>query len=139
MSSKGLLLVGHGSRLEYNKQLITTTADLMREEKPDYIIKSCFLEYSSPNVSDGLLAMRAEDISVLVVVPLFLAKGIHILRDIPKLLALEPGKKQGGFTLADGRTVPLVYAEPIGIDPLLAELMLKNADAALDTLEMPSA
>ena len=135
MSLTGLLLVGHGSRLEYNKQLITTTAELMKQERPDYLIKSCFLEYSSPTVPEGLDSMRCESISRLVVVPLFLAKGIHVLRDIPRLLGLDTGKKQGSFALLDGTEIPLVYAEPIGIDPLLASLMLKNAAAAEELME----
>lgn len=135
MSLTGLLLVGHGSRLEYNKQLITTTAELMKQERPDYLIKSCFLEYSSPTVPEGLDSMRSESISRLVVVPLFLAKGIHVLRDIPRLLGLDTGKKQGSFVLLDGTEIPLVYAEPIGIDPLLASLMLKNAAAAEELME----
>lgn len=135
MSVKGLLLVGHGSRLQYNKELITTTAEMMKEHGGDYLIKSCFLEYSNPTVAEGLDLMRTEDLEILVVVPLFLAKGIHILRDIPKILGLESGKKRGTITLADGRVIPLVYAEPIGIDPLLAELMLKNAANALQLPE----
>jgi sirohydrochlorin cobaltochelatase len=135
MSVKGLLLVGHGSRLQYNKELITTTADMMKKTEEGYLIKSCFLEYSSPTVAEGLDLMRGEDLEVLVVVPLFLAKGIHILRDIPKILGLEPGKKSGTFTLKNGKVIPLVYAEPIGIDPLLAELMLKNAKTALTLQE----
>ncbi len=135
MSLTGLLLVGHGSRLEYNKQLITTTAELMKQERPDYLIKSCFLEYSSPTVPEGLDSMRSESISRLVVVPLFLAKGIHVLRDIPRLLGLDTGKKQGSFALLDGTEIQLVYAEPIGIDPLLASLMLKNAAAAEELME----
>ncbi len=135
MSAKGLLLVGHGSRLQYNKELITTTAEMMKEYGGEYLIKSCFLEYSNPTVAEGLDLMRSEDLEILIVVPLFLAKGIHILRDIPKILGLEPGKKRGTFTLSDGRVIPLVYAEPIGIDPLLAELMLKNAASALEIPE----
>jgi len=135
MSEKGLLLVGHGSRLQYNKELITTTADMMKQRGSDYLIKSCFLEYSSPTVAEGLDLMRNEDLEILVVVPLFLAKGIHILRDIPKILGLEPGKKCGTFVLANGKIIPLTYAEPIGIDPLLAELMLKNAETALTSPE----
>ncbi len=135
MSRTGLLLVGHGSRLEYNKQLISTTAELMKQERCDYVIKFCFLEYSNPTVPEGLESMRSENLERLLVVPLFLAKGIHILRDIPKLLGLESGRKTGTFTLADGRVIPLAYAEPIGIDPLLAKLMLKNAETAAALLE----
>lgn len=135
MAYIGLLLVGHGSRLEYNKQLITTTAELMKRERGEYILKSCFLEYSTPTVLEGLDSMRGEDLSRLIVVPLFLAKGIHVLRDIPRLLGLELGENVGTFQLSDGREIPLVYAEPIGIDPLLAKLMLKNADIASALLE----
>ncbi len=133
MSKKGLLLVGHGSRLQYNKELITTTARMMEEMSDKYLIKSCFMENSVPTVPEGLDAMRQEDLDLLVVVPLFLAKGIHVLRDIPGLLGLAGGSYKGTFVLASGKEIPVVYAEPIGIDPLLAELMLKNADKALET------
>ncbi|HJJ90739.1 MAG TPA: sirohydrochlorin nickelochelatase [Methanocorpusculum sp.] len=133
MSKKGLLLVGHGSRLQYNKELIITTAQMMAEKTEEYLIKSCFMENSTPTVPEGLDAMRKEDLNLLVVVPLFLAKGIHVLRDIPTLLGLDSGSNRGVFTLSNGSEIPVVYAEPIGIDPLLAELMLKNAEKALDT------
>ena len=102
MSKNGLLLVGHGSRLQYNKELITTTAQMMAERTDKYLIKSCFMENSVPTVPEGLDAMRN-------------------------------GSNRGVFTLANGREIPVVYAEPIGIDPLLAELMLKNAEKAVTT------
>ena len=133
MSKNGLLLVGHGSRLQYNKELITTTAQMMAEKTDKYLIKSGVMENSAPTVPEGLDAMRNEDLDLLVVVPLFLAKGIHVLRDIPGLLGLESGSNRGVFTLSNGREIPVVYAEPIGIDPLLAELMLKNAEKAVTT------
>lgn len=136
MSRKGLLLVGHGSRLVYNRNLITTTAELMKEYSDEYIIKSCFLEFSNPTVQEGLDAMRIEDIDSLVVVPLFLSKGIHVLRDIPKILGLAQGEKHGTIQLCNGKQIPIIYAEPIGIDPLLAELMLKNAKHAEEAAEM---
>jgi sirohydrochlorin cobaltochelatase len=133
MSKKGLLLVGHGSRLQYNKELIISTAQMMADKTDEYLIKSCFMENSIPTILEGLDAMREEDLNLLVVVPLFLAKGIHVLRDIPKFLGLESGSNRGVFMLTDGREIPIVYAEPIGIDPLLAELMLKNAEKAIVT------
>ena len=134
MTRCGILLVGHGSRLEYNKELVTATAEMMREKRPENVIKSCFLEYCSPNIPDGLDSMRCEDIDVLIAVPLFLSKGVHILHDIPELLGLETGKKSGRFILENGKEIPLVYAEPIGCGPLLTELLLQNADAALQGL-----
>ena len=93
-----------------------------------------WLSINAPTVEEQLAAFRREDIDMLVVVPLFLARGIHIEQDIPRLLGLAPGVRTGEFQL-NGKTVPLVYANPIGSDPLLAELMLKNASDAIAELK----
>ena len=135
MSKQGLLLIGHGSRLNHNKELATSTAELMGIKSDEFLIKSCFMEHSTPNVSEGIAGMKTEDIELLVVVPLFLAKGIHVLHDIPDLLGLPAGETKGTFTLDNEKVIPLIYADPIGIDPLLADLMLKNARKAIQTYQ----
>ncbi len=134
MAMKGMLLVGHGSKLPYNKELIETTAKLIAEKTDDYIVKPGFMSLNTPTVEDQLEAFRSEEIDMLVVVPLFLAKGVHINQDIPEILGLPKGEQVGTFQL-NGGTVPLVYANPIGSDPLLAELMLKNASDAIAKLK----
>jgi sirohydrochlorin ferrochelatase len=130
MGKKGLLLIGHGSRLPYSKELVEETARLMAGMS-DFVIRCAYMEKSTPTITEALNAFKKEDLDLLVAVPLFLAKGVHILEDIPVLLELPMGASQGTFTLANGRSIPLVYAEPIGKDPLLATLMLKNAEAAI--------
>lgn len=133
MGKKGLLLVGHGSKKPYNKQLIEETAQAIAEKDDSFLVKSGFMSINEPTVEEQLDAFKAEDIDALVVVPLFLAKGVHILKDIPEILGLEEGSYSGTFQL-NGSKVPLIYAQPIGSDPLLAELMLKNAYQAIDEL-----
>ncbi|MCP1661834.1 MAG: sirohydrochlorin nickelochelatase [Methanocalculus sp. MSAO_Arc1] len=130
MAKKGLLLVGHGSKLPHNKELVESTAAFIAAKNNGYVVKSGFMSMNEPNVPDAIEAFADEDINLLVVVPLFLAKGVHILKDIPGILGLEEGKKKGSITLK-GTEIPLVYADPIGSDPLLAELMLKNAENAI--------
>ena len=134
MTMKGMLLVGHGSKLPYNKELIETTAKLIAEKTDDYIVKPGFMSLNTPTVEEQLEAFRSEKIDMLVVVPLFLAKGVHINQDIPEILGLPKGQRRGTFQL-NGKAVPLVYANPIGSDPLLAELMLKNASDAIAELK----
>jgi hypothetical protein len=34
----------------------------------------------------------------------------------------------------NGKMIPLLYADPIGSDPLLADLMVKNAERVLSRL-----
>jgi sirohydrochlorin cobaltochelatase len=133
MSKKGMLLVGHGSKLPYNQELVEKTAALIKENNADFIVKCGFMNMNQPSIKDSLDAFRKEPIDVLVVVPLFLAKGIHIEKDIPGEIGLPEGTRKGTFTL-NGRSIPLLYADPIGSDPLLADLMVKNATAALEHL-----
>ena len=131
MTKHGLLIIGHGSRLEYGKELINETAKMIAEKTDEYTIITCSMEFNEPNVEEGLAEMRKKDIDYLVAIPMFLAKGIHVLHDIPEILGLSEGEFRGEFTLADRRKIPLVYANPLGSDPLLANLMLKNAETAV--------
>jgi len=129
-----MLLVGHGSKLPYNKDLVETTAKLIAEKTDEYIVRTGFMSLNTPTVQEQLEAFRKEKIEMLVVVPLFLARGVHIEKDIPAILGLPEGARAGTFHM-NGKDVPLVYASPNGSDPLLAELMLKNAAEAIDELE----
>ncbi len=133
MGKKGMLLVGHGSTMPYNKELVEKTASLIKSQNTDFIVKTGFMNLNTPTIRESLNDFRHEPIDALVVVPLFLAKGVHIEKDIPGEIGLPEGTKKGWFTL-NGRSVPLVYADPIGSDPLLADLMVKNATKALTLL-----
>ena len=133
MGKKGMLLVGHGSTMPYNKDLVEKTASLIKSKNTDFIVKCGFMNINTPTIKESLDDFRLEPIEALVVVPLFLAKGVHIEKDIPGEIGLPEGSKKGTFTL-NGRSVPLVYADPIGSDPLLADLMMKNAVKALTLL-----
>ncbi|MCK9632362.1 MAG: sirohydrochlorin nickelochelatase [Methanoregula sp.] len=130
MEKKGLLLVGHGSSLPYNQELAENTAALIQKKYPEYIVKCGFMRVNNPTIPESLDAFREEPIDALVVVPLFLAKGVHINQDIPRRVGLLEGETRGSFAM-NGRTVPLHYAGPIGVDPLLADMMIKNANLAL--------
>lgn len=133
MGKKGMLLVGHGSTMPYNKELVENTASLIKSQTTDFIVKTGFMNLNTPTIRESLNDFKHEPIDALVVVPLFLAKGVHIEKDIPGEIGLPEGTKKGWFTL-NGRSVPLVYADPIGSDPLLADLMVKNAAKALTLL-----
>jgi len=130
MSKKGLLLVGHGSSLPYNKQLVEDTARQVSRREPGYLVKCAFMNVNTPTIREALEEFKGEDIDAVIVVPLFLARGVHINKDIPEVLGLAEGSYRGIFQ-KNGSAIPLVYADPIGSDPLLAELMLKNAARAL--------
>jgi sirohydrochlorin ferrochelatase len=133
MGMMGMLLVGHGSSMPYNKDLVETTGRMIAAQNMDFVVKCGFMNINSPSIRESLESFRHEKIDALVVVPLFLARGVHIEKDIPAEIGLPEGQKRGTFAL-NGTSVPLLYADPIGSDPLLASLMLKNAKKALQSL-----
>jgi sirohydrochlorin ferrochelatase len=133
MGMKGMLLVGHGSSMPYNKELVESTAKMITAETGEYVVRCGFMNMNTPSIKEALASFQGEKIDALIVVPLFLAKGVHIEKDIPSEIGLAAGQKKGTFAL-NGTTIPLVYADPIGSDPLLASLMVKNAKKALELL-----
>ncbi|NLX49192.1 MAG: sirohydrochlorin nickelochelatase [Methanospirillum sp.] len=130
MARYGLLLVGHGSKLPYNRELIFETGRMIQDRSDAFSVRCGFMSIDEPTVDEQLEAFRHDEIDALVVVPLFLARGVHIEKDIPALLGLSGGQKTGTFR-TNGSSIPLAYADPIGVDPLLAEMMLRNAQNAL--------
>jgi sirohydrochlorin cobaltochelatase len=62
-------------------------------------------------------------------VPVFLASGVHITKDIPQILKLDQ-KGCGNLTI-DGKAVPVCYARPLGADELIADLVFKRAQEVL--------
>ena len=133
MGMKGMLLVGHGSSMPYNKELVESTARMIAAETREYVVRCGFMNMNTPSIKEALASFHGEKIDALIVMPLFLAKGVHIEKDIPSEIGLAVGQKKGTFAL-NGTTIPLVYADPIGSDPLLASLMVKNAKKALELL-----
>jgi sirohydrochlorin cobaltochelatase len=133
MGKKGMLLVGHGSTMPYNKNLVEKTAEIIRTQDNGFIVRCGFMNINTPSIKDAIKEFAHDPIDTLIVVPLFLAKGVHIEKDIPGEIGLPEGIKKGTIAL-NGRSIPLVYADPIGSDPLLASLMVKNAQAALKLL-----
>ena len=84
----GVLLVVHGSRLNYSKEFIT---DLFAqfEAQCDYPCDFGFMELVEPNIPTSINKLVSEnEVDRLVVVPIFIAPGAHTTRDIPTILGL---------------------------------------------------
>ena len=98
MSKKGMLLVGHGSTMPYNQELVEKTAAMIQAKNSDFIVKCGFMNMNKPSIKESMEAFRKESIDALVVVPLFLAKTGRI-----GFLAVEfrqgPGKPSEAFLI----------------------------------------
>ena len=125
----GVLVLGHGSKLTYNKHTVEAVATMLAERMTDAIIKTAYLNMDSPTVEEGVESFAETDVTTLYVLPLFLAHGTHTLKDIPEILGLADGQRRTTHSFGD-RSIDVVYAEPLGIDPCIADLAYKRLKEA---------
>jgi sirohydrochlorin ferrochelatase len=124
MNTTAILLIAHGSRHEpANDDLRRMAADLA--ERGDYsIVEAAFLELAAPDIPAGGSACVARGARRVLMIPYFLAAGVHLVRDLTAarddLSARHPGVE---FTLGAA----------LGPHPLLQELVLERV-RELETL-----
>jgi sirohydrochlorin cobaltochelatase len=131
MSEKiGLLAIGHGSRLPYNKEVVTSIADMIAEDHPELIVRAGFMENCGPSVEEALKGFEGTGVTKIAAVPVFLASGVHITQDIPEILKLDPETNEGTMQI-DGNDVKIVYGKPLGSHRLISDLVYERAKEVL--------
>ena len=127
LEETSLLLASHGTPLHKGSRL---AADGLAEElkKDGYrISRAMFLE-EEPKIADWR-QVAASDGPVMVL-PHFLAGGLHGSEDVPGLLGIPHGRE--GWHRVDGRWIE--YGAPIGMPGEMEELILKMVGAVAEEL-----
>jgi precorrin-8X/cobalt-precorrin-8 methylmutase len=127
----GLILAGHGSEFGSYKENVNELAAIIRKRLPFMIVKSGFMEISSPSIPDAMSNAVEEGAEKLVIVPVLLANSRHTIEDIPKLLGMKKGQNRGTLSFKEHGEVQVAYCEPIGADRRLAEIIIDRATTAL--------
>lgn len=127
----GILALGHGSRLPYNKDVVSGVADLIAETYENTVVRIGFMNMDEPTMDEGLNAFEGTGVTTIVAIPIFLAHGVHTTEDIPQILGISREKRSTTIQL-NGNDVTLVYAEPLGVDRLVADLAYKRVMEALE-------
>jgi sirohydrochlorin cobaltochelatase len=129
MKDVGILVLGHGSTLPYNKELVEEMARLIRMSHPGPV-KTAYLNANQPQIPEGLQSFAGTKVSKIVALPLFLAHGVHTKEDIPRELGVDKTSRRG-FINIGGQSVEVFCAEPLGMDECIATLAYKRAEEAL--------
>ena len=127
----GILAMGHGSSLPHNKEVITKVANMIAEKYPDTVVRIGFMNMNNPTMAEGLEAFENTGVSSIIAVPLFLAHGVHTTEDIPEILGISRENRKRNVKI-DGNDVAMIYAEPLGPDPVIADLAYRRAIEALE-------
>jgi len=122
----GLILIGHGSKHPKNRENLEKLAEILRKRAKFEFVELAFMSINMPSVPDAIDALAEKNISKIVLVPAFLAPGIHTTKDIPQLIDVkekEPQLKQRG--------IELIYGEPLGSDERIGEILEEKALKAM--------
>lgn len=136
----GVLLVGHGSRLPYGKDVVSKLGEMYKKNS-NYLVEVGFMNMSKPSIPEAINKLAKQGVQKIIVTPVFLAHGVHTKQDIPHILGLDDGHDHGhGHNHShqddeeqekiefDGE---IIYTEPLGADPRLVEIINDRVAAAI--------
>ena len=113
-SKFGVVLVDHGSKKKESNDMLETFADMYRKASGRDLVEVAHMEIAEPTIPQALERCVEYGATKVVVAPYFLSPGRHIQKDIPRIVG-EAAKKFPG--------VDIEIADPIGLDPLVAQVI----------------
>lgn len=85
--NKALILFGHGAREPDWARPLLRVRDAVQAGNPHAAVACAYLEYLSPTLDDCADALIAAGAEELVVLPVFIAQGGHLKRELPEMIA----------------------------------------------------
>jgi len=122
----GLILIGHGSKLPHNQENLEKIAEIMRERSSFKVVAISFMVRNSPTIPEAIDTVAQKGVTTIVLVPAFLAPGVHTTQEIPELIGVKDKESQ-----LSKRGIRLIYGEPIGPDECIAVILEEKALKAL--------
>ncbi|MEA1864454.1 MAG: sirohydrochlorin nickelochelatase [Euryarchaeota archaeon] len=117
----GVLVLGHGSSLPYNKEVVSAIAEMIGKGDEKMVVKTAFLNLDTPTLHEGLKSFEGTGVEKIVALPCFLAPGVHTTQDIPRVLGIKEGENRTTVELGESE-IELLYAQPLGADSCIANL-----------------
>lgn len=112
---KAVLFVGHGSRLEAGNEEVR---EFVRQMSPkidsSLLVETCFLEFASPNIEDGIQACIEQGAKEVHVIPIILLHAGHSKLHIPA----EIEEAKGLFP-----EIRFTYGQTIGIHSKVFDIL----------------
>ena len=96
-NNTGVILVSHGSTLPYAEEVFVEIKDKFIK-KTGLAAEIGYMKVSEPTIAGAVEILKDEvdDLDKIIVVPVFVAHGLHTKRDIPALLGIESDYEDEG-------------------------------------------
>jgi sirohydrochlorin cobaltochelatase len=113
-----LLIIDHGSRRAEAHAHLEALAASLRQRRPGLRVYLGHLEVTPPTIEDAVARCAGAGETDVDVLPLFLAPGLHAVRDLPERVEAA-ARAHAGMRV---RLLP-----PLGAHPSLADWVLASA------------
>jgi sirohydrochlorin ferrochelatase len=122
LKRKGYVVFGHGSTVESANNAVRAMAAELRRQRGYEAVETAFLESGQPDLRGAINRLAGEGVMHVIVIPYFLTLGMHLQRDLPRLVneirAVHPG--------LEIQVTPPLDGHPALIDALLGRAREAN-------------
>jgi sirohydrochlorin ferrochelatase len=114
----GVAIFAHGSSVPSANDAVRAVADRVASLGGFELVEAAFLEGGSPDLAAAVRRLIDRGASRILVVPYFLTLGLHLQRDLPRIVAeissIEPG-------------VEIHVAPPLDGHPAMTQALIERA------------
>jgi len=118
----GIAIFGHGSSVETANQAVRDFTAQLARRGGFPLIETSFLELGQPDLPEAVRRLVDQGATRVIVIPYFLTVGIHLTRDLPRIVA--------ELRLIYS-SVQIEITEPMDGHPALLEVLLDRAKEAM--------
>ena len=115
-----IIVFAHGSRVESANDAVRKVAADLSRAGGFPVVEAAFLELGKPDLASAVASVASKGAQQIIVIPYFLTLGLHLERDLPRLVDEVAAAHRG----LDIRVTP-----PLDGHPALVQALLDRANS----------
>jgi len=121
MNGTGYIVFAHGSSVASANEAVVAVTERMAAEGFE-MVEAAFLEGGRPDLKTAAARLAAQGVRRIVVIPYFLTLGLHLQRDLPRLIEDLQRSNAG---------IEIEVTPPLDGHPALLEALVDRAKGAV--------
>lgn len=118
----GIIILAHGSKQKSGNEGLSRIVGLIREMGEYEEVEAAFLQLAPPGLDEVVRTLVQRGIKKIIIMPLLLFSGNHVLVDIPQAVEAEKIKYPD---------ITFAITKNIGPDPRIARIACERVDEVL--------
>ena len=118
-----IIVFAHGSSVESANDAVRAVTRQIAQTGGFALTETAFLELAQPDLPSAVERVRSAGAGRIIVVPYFLTLGIHLRRDLPRIVEELSRQHEG---------VNIEVTDPLDGHPALVRIVLERAQKAIE-------